>query len=93
MTQPMDRPGRPPVFHEKRAYRIRRLMDAARIAPVIALVLWLVPLVWPQTGDGRISTATALVYVFVVWGGVIVLTFLMSLILGRIEDGESDQDR
>lgn len=93
MSAPTERPGRSPVFHEKRTYRIRRLMDAARVAPILALALWLVPLVWPQSGDGRISTATALIYIFVVWAGVIVLTFGLSVFLGRVEDADADQDR
>ncbi|SHH87248.1 DUF6611 family protein [Marivita hallyeonensis] len=87
MSEPADRPKPSPVFHEKRTYRQRRLMDAARLAPILALLLWLLPLIWPQSGDARVSSAAALIYIFAVWAGVIVLTFGLSRALGsRMED-------
>ncbi|MGJ8605291.1 MAG: hypothetical protein ACSHXH_14300 [Marivita sp.] len=88
MTEPTERPGVPTVFHEKRTYRVRRVMDAARVAPVLALALWLLPLVWPQTGVNTVSSATALIYIFGVWAGIIVLTWGLS----RYLDDPSDPD-
>ena len=87
-----DRPGPPNAFEEKRTYRRRRLMDAARVAPLLALALWMLPLIWPQTGESTVSSATALVYIFVVWSAVIVLTWALSRGLGDGDDTSPDQD-
>lgn len=93
MTETTDRPGSQTVFHEKRTYRRRRVMDAARMAPLLALFLWLVPLFWPQSGEGRVSSAAALIYIFGVWGSVIMLTLGLSRALGRGLDRDVDADK
>ena len=65
-------------------------MDAARAAPVLALILWLIPLIWPQSGDHTVSSATALIYIFFVWAGVILLTWGVSRLLADVADEPSD---
>ena len=90
MSERADRPGTPPVFHEKRTYRQRRAMDAARVAPLLAVFLWCVPLIWPQTGDAAVSSATALIYIFGVWAGIIVLTWGLARILRHAMDDSPD---
>ena len=92
MSGATERPGPSPVFHEKRTYRLRRLMDAARLAPVLALLLWLLPLFWPQSGDARISSSVALIYIFAVWVAVIALTGALTFALGRNADDDTDVD-
>lgn len=92
MTDRADRPGSAPVFHEKRTYRQRRVMDAARAAPILALFLWLVPLMWPQDGPGQISSAMALIYIFVIWAGVIIVSFGLSWALRAAMDTDADTD-
>ncbi|WP_439523368.1 hypothetical protein [Marivita sp.] len=92
MTDPTDRPGPPTVFHERRTYRRRRIMDAARVAPVLALLLWSLPLVWPQIGEGTVGSATALIYIFSVWAGIILLTWGLSRLLGGKADDPPDTD-
>ncbi len=67
-------------------------MDAARLAPVLALVLWSLPLLWPQTGEDTVSSATALIYIFVVWAGIIVLTWGLSRLLAEEVDDPPDTD-
>ena len=62
------------IFLERRGYRQRRFVDAARLLPIVGLLLWLVPLVWPQSGDeGALSTSNATLFVFAIWFGLIVL--------------------
>ncbi|MCL3880800.1 hypothetical protein [Marivita sp. GX14005] len=90
MTGPADRPGPPPVFHEKRTYRRRRLIDAARIAPVAVLFLWLLPLIWPQTEGTGLRSATALVYIFTVWALVILCNLVLSRRLGSGPERDED---
>ena len=93
MTDPEDRPNTPAVFHEKRTYRRRRMMDAARVAPLFVLFLWLVPLFWPQEGAGRVSSASALIYIFGIWAVVILFNWALSRNLGRGLDDGSDTDK
>lgn len=75
---------RPPVFVERAAYRRRRVMDAARMLPLLGVALFILPLLWVRPGDpeemgGPVPMSTALLYVFGVWAGLIVLSFLFGL--------------
>ena len=92
MKPTTDRPGPPSVFHERRTYRRRRVMDAARVAPLLALMLWMIPLIWPQSGDGTVNSAKALIYIFVVWAGIILLTWGLSYLLADEVDDPSDSE-
>ncbi|SFS47217.1 hypothetical protein SAMN04488040_0487 [Sulfitobacter marinus] len=74
-----NRPGSP-LFLARRSYRFRRLMDAVRLLPVLALALWMVPLLWPvpDTGaDPEITTSHTLRYIFGVWLGMILLALFL----------------
>ncbi|MCP9481649.1 hypothetical protein NNA36_06695 [Shimia sp. CNT1-13L.2] len=66
------------VFLQRRNYRRRRLVDLIRMMPVIGALLWAVPLLWPTGEDGGVTTSKALVYVFLVWFGLVVVTALLS---------------
>lgn len=55
-----------PLFLERRNYRRRRLTDAARLLPVLGLVLLMVPLLWGQ-GDAGPATSSAILWIFGVW--------------------------
>ncbi len=92
MIRATDRPGSPTVFHERRTYRRRRVMDAARVTPILALILWSLPLIWPQSGEGTVSSAIALIYIFAVWSGVILLTWGLSRQLANEMDEPPDSE-
>ena len=79
----MAQPARNPVFLQRAGYRQRRWRDVARMIPVAALVLWLLPLAW-SGGEG--GTASALVYIFVVWGLLILVSAVVSVLIGSSED-------
>ncbi|MFU8882542.1 MAG: hypothetical protein ACNA7Q_09265 [Rhodobacterales bacterium] len=87
------------LFLERRSYRQRRLMDAARLLPVVGALLWLVPLLWPQSGAdpaarAGVSTSSAILYIFGVWTFVVLAALLVSLLVDtksdRSPDGTSD---
>jgi len=83
MSPPKELP-----FLERTSYRRRRLGDAARLLPVLGMVLFLLPLMWASDGAG--TTARSGLYLFGAWGGLIALSFAISLRLARIvraEDG------
>lgn len=69
------------LFLERKSYRMRRLMDAVRLVPVLGLGLWLLPLMWSQPADpgGGVQLSTALTYLFGVWIGLVAAVFLLWL--------------
>jgi hypothetical protein len=73
-------------FVERRTYRRRRLMDIARLAPLIGALLFLVPLLWPEQHlsdggghDAGSSMSTAMIYIFGVWIGLILFSVAFSI--------------
>ncbi|WP_323036640.1 hypothetical protein [Pararhodobacter sp.] len=42
---------RTPLYLERETYRRRRIMDAARVLPVLGFVLILLPVLWTQGGQ------------------------------------------
>lgn len=83
---------RAPLFLARRAYRLRRLTDAARLLPVVGTFLFLLPVFW-RGGDGTMpGTATGGVYLFAVWGGLILITALIAWRLDRTEAGGTASD-
>ena len=82
------------LFLERRSYRMRRMMDAIRLLPVLGLCLWLVPVLWPRSADGAdaaISTSTALMYIFSIWMGLGLISWVLWLRTRRSVAGQSDQ--
>jgi hypothetical protein len=64
---------RPPLFLARESYRRRRLIDAARILPFAGAFLFLLPILWgPASTEGR-DTAPDGIFLFLVWGGLIVV--------------------
>lgn len=70
-----------PLFVERKKYRRRRLMDAARILPVAGFVLFMLPVLWAQ-GEGTGIAGEAL-YLFLVWAVLIVGAALIARALSQ----------
>lgn len=79
----MRRPTEP-VFLARQSYRRRRLGDAARLVPLGGLVLFLIPVLW--AGDAR--TSGGLIYIFLVWIGLILAIGVVSR---RLAASEADR--
>ncbi|SER00313.1 hypothetical protein [Thalassovita taeanensis] len=80
---------RPTLFLERRSYRLRRVMDAARMLPVIGAMLWGVPLLWAAPGgDHGVSTSRAMLYVFGVWIVLSAVALFLSLWLNEGAEGD-----
>jgi hypothetical protein len=70
-----------PLFLARQGYRRRRIMDAARVLPLIGAFLFFVPLLW-SGADGRdAATRAGVVYLFLIWVGLILFSFFLSLYL------------
>ena len=80
------------LFLERQSYRRRRLVDVARLLPLLGVLLLLVPLLWPgpETGTGtgvnqglETPMSTAITYVFAVWAALIVGAVLFGIAARR----------
>ena len=75
----------PPVFLERQSYRRRRLMDAARMLPLFGVLIFAVPLLWPNpdateiTAEGvrTVQMSDAILYIFASWAVLICLSVLL----------------
>lgn len=79
------------VFLERQTYRRRRLIDLIKMLPLIGIILWLVPLLWPTEGEDRVSSADAIIYIFVIWF-ILVLVKALSARALRDKDGPEDRE-
>jgi len=88
---------RPPVeFLERSSYRQRRARDAARMMPVFAAVLMLLPLMWPRDTDQQSLTSSGMYYVFGLWVVLVLVAFALSRVLrfdASVDESQYDQDR
>ncbi|MFK7754582.1 MAG: hypothetical protein AB8B51_18790 [Sedimentitalea sp.] len=89
------------VFVERSTYRRRRLMDAARLLPVLGALMFAVPLLWGGAGDAAkdgakdgagITTSDAMLYIFCAWALLIAMAFLFGL-SARSWSSQASQDR
>jgi len=76
-----------PVYLERRTYRQRRLRDAARLLPILGVLLFIVPLLWTRDATGAASTGYGFAYIFAVWAGLIVVAGWLSHRLDAPEEG------
>lgn len=71
-------------------------MDAVRLLPVIGVVLWMIPLLWPSknaVSSDEVTTSEALLYIFGVWFALIVCSgFLWFRLRGGAGDAEQQMD-
>jgi peptidoglycan/LPS O-acetylase OafA/YrhL len=86
----MRRPRRP-LFLARAPYRRRRLRDAARLLPVMGLLLLILPLFWTARAQVTLSSGDV-TYFFLVWAGLIALAaaFAPGLRSGESRDEEDD---
>ena len=82
----MSPPPVRPVFLERQSYRQRRLIDAARLLPILGVLLLAVPLLWPEgsefeLGEGSagqgLPVSQAMIYIFSVWAGLAIASALL----------------
>ena len=85
----MRPPASRPVFLARASYRQRRLRDAARVLPVVGAILFLLPILWPMGREGGQTTSAALIYIFVVWAGLIAVAALISRLMRFDPEGET----
>lgn len=75
--------ARAPLYLARETYRRRRLTDAARLLPVVGIVLIVLPLLWTSSDGAGPGTAGAKLYLFSVWFGLVIAAHLLSRALSR----------
>ena len=76
-----DTPRGPTLFLERQSYRRRRLSEVARLMPIFGAGLFMVPLLWPVGDESeKVQTSSAILYLFGVWGGLILAIALFGLV-------------
>lgn len=81
---------RSPLFVERETYRRRRLLDAARMLPVVGLVAVLLPVLW--SAGGQTNTAGEGVYLFVLWAVMVAVAALLARPLRDEQDRPRNQN-
>ena len=81
-----------PLFLARQTYRLRRLMDAARLLPILGFFLFLFPILWgPGTSIAR-STVFDGLYLFLVWPFLILCALLISRTLSSAVEAEGETE-
>jgi hypothetical protein len=86
----VKRPGLP-LFLQRRPYRRRRKIDAARLLPVFGAFLLLLPMLWALTEDKARGTVHDGLYLFLVWAGLIAVARLLAPSLTAEEQPDGDE--
>ncbi|WP_424940479.1 hypothetical protein [Aliiroseovarius sp. S253] len=76
------RSPREPLFLARQSYRRRRIEDAARLLPLLGVILFLLPLM-----VGGVIGSARLAYVFSAWFLLILSAFVLARYLGREASG------
>ncbi|WP_128516619.1 hypothetical protein [Tabrizicola thermarum] len=80
-----------PLFLARAPYRRRRLRDAARLLPVLGLLLLILPLLWAPEAQMTL-TANDVIYFFSVWLFLILLAAAFAPGLRGGEGRDEDED-
>ncbi|MCY1125580.1 hypothetical protein OU426_01830 [Frigidibacter sp. RF13] len=81
---------RQPLFLARKSYRLRRLVDAARLLPFLGAFLFILPVFWRDPASGQSRTAPGAVFLFIAWAGLIAASALIARRLARTESGDPD---
>lgn len=95
-----DQPHRTPLaapqnapFLARQGYVQRRRGDAARLLPVLGLLLFMLPLLW-VVGEAAPRTAFGVIYVFAVWVALIMVAgWLAPRLMSPPPDGPDQTER
>lgn len=75
------------LFLERQTYRRRRLGDLIKLLPVFGTLLFVIPVLWGSE-DSPAKTSSVGLYLFAVWGGLVVALLVLSS-LRRSSDAQS----
>ncbi len=76
------------LYLERELYRRRRIMDAARLWPVLGVFLVALPMLWQSADGPEAGTAWQGIYLFAVWMLLILGAWVLSRALMPEIDGQ-----
>ena len=89
-------PPRPPLFLARQSYRRRRMMDAARLWPLVGAFLFFLPILWHTAETPQPDTVWGGLYLFTAWtlliAGALVLLRILSHSDTREQPGQMSED-
>ena len=71
---------------ERRSAQRRRLTDISKLLPVLGILLFAVPLLWPAGEAGPaepVAMSSAISYIFLAWAALVGLSLCFSLAVGQ----------
>lgn len=83
------------LFVAQGTYRQRRMKDAAGLLPVLGGILFAMPLLWMGSGEGGgpgVRTSQVMIYLFAVWGGLAILSALVTRSLRTDQGADEDEE-
>jgi len=75
-----------PLFLPPQGYRQRRLRDAARLLPILAVFLIILPMLWGEEASDLRRTSSDGIYLFAVWLILIIIAALLARRLSSAAD-------
>jgi peptidoglycan/LPS O-acetylase OafA/YrhL len=87
----MTKPA-PPLFLARKSYRRRRMMDAARLLPLIGVFALMLPILWEPRLTAEPDTVFGLIYVFCVWALLIVAARGLARVIMDVPPGEGSDE-
>ncbi|MCB2115111.1 MAG: hypothetical protein KDE00_02125 [Rhodobacteraceae bacterium] len=82
--------SKPPKFLARNSYRRRRMIDAARVLPLVASFLFFIPVLWRPSETPEPDTARGWIYIFAAWVVLIVAALVLSRLLERAGRGADE---
>ncbi|MCB1401104.1 MAG: hypothetical protein KDJ82_15350 [Rhodobacteraceae bacterium] len=82
--------ARQPLFLARQSYRRRRMMDAARLLPVLGSVLFMMPVLWRPAETPLADTGPGAVYLFAIWALLIGSAVVLARALAPAMEDEDE---
>ena len=83
---------KPPKFLARSSYRRRRIIDTARLLPVLGLFIFFLPVLWHPGDTPEPDTARGGLYLFAGWFALIVAALFLARALTRTDVPGSEDD-
>ena len=72
-----------PTYLPRKSHRARRLVDAVKLMPYLAVLLWMLPMFW-KGKDANLPVSRIILYIFGVWAFLIVTQIVVNFFLNRV---------
>ncbi len=80
------------MFVARSTYRHRRTTDAAALLPILGALLFVLPLLWLGNDGGAARTSHVMIYIFVVWAVLVILSAVIARNLRADPEAREDDD-